>query len=97
MTKENRQAQLKFFKENNIDFRTIPMIVSHFISIGEQAAKSLTDKKIEQIYQQAVEEDKQRKGASLIAPEFQKYILTCCQKLAQLDRNLRLDIIKEAL
>ena len=97
MTKENRQAQLKFFKENNIDFRTIPMIVSHFISIGEQAAKSLTDKKIEQIYQQAVEEDKQREGASLIAPEFQKYILTCCQKLAQLDRNLRLDIIKEAL
>lgn len=97
MTKENRQAQLKFFKENDIDFRTIPMIVSHFISIGEQAAKSLTDKKIEQIYQQAVEEDKKRKGASLIAPEFQKYILACCQKLAQLDRNLRLDIIKEAL
>lgn len=97
MTKENRQAQLKFFKENNIDFRTIPMIVSHFISIGEQAAKGLTDEKIEQIYQQAVEEDKKRKGASLIAPEFQKYILTCCQKLAQLDRNLRLDIIKEAL
>ena len=97
MTKENKQAQLKFFKENNIDFRAIPMIGSHFISIGEQAAKSLTDKKIEQIYQQAVEEDKKRKGTSLIAPEFQKYILTCCQKLAQLDRNLRLDIIKEAL
>ena len=97
MTKENRQAQLKFFNENDIDFKTIPLIVSHFISIGEQAAKNLTDEKIERVYQQAVERDKELKGAAYITPEFEKYILTCCKKLAELDRNLRLDIIKEAL
>ena len=97
MTKENKKAQLEFFKENNINVRTIKLIVSHFISIGEQAAENLTDEKIEQIYQQSVEKDKKLKGASFITPEFQKYILTGCQKLAQLERNLRLDIIKEAL
>ena len=97
MTKENKKAQAKFFEENGLDFRSVPLVVSHFISIGEQAAKSLTDEKIEKIYQKAVEDDKKKNGARFITPEFEKFILTACKNLAHLERNLMLDIIKEAL
>jgi len=98
MKKELLKGCQNFIKENDIDTRTLGMIVHHYISIGEQAAENLTDERIEKIYQNAVEEEKKLKGTnkiSLITPEFQQYILKSCQALNKLPSNLRYEIIKE--
>ncbi len=98
MRKTLLEGYQKFIKENDIDTRTLCMIVHHYISIGEQAAGNLTDERIEKIYQNAIKEEKQLEGTnkiSMITPEFQRYILKSCQALNKLPSNLRYEIIKE--
>lgn len=98
MKQELLKGYQNFIKENDIDTRTLCMIVHHYISIGEQAAENLTDARIDKIYQSAVEEEKKLKGTnriSLITPEFQQYILKSCQALSKLPSDLRYEIIKE--
>ena len=98
MKKELVLAQENYYKECEIDPRTLPMIVRHYLSIGEQAAAGLTDDKIEKVYQQAVQKQKatESKGSvCLITPEFQKYILKACQQLNTLPDQAKYDIIKK--
>lgn len=98
MTKEELRQQAKYLEENDIDERTLPLIVHHYMSIGEQAASGLTDAQIEKVYQQAVTKDMENKlngSTSLITPEFQKYILKACQQLYLLPAKVRYNIIKK--
>jgi hypothetical protein len=100
MKKELLLTQQNYIKECEIDERTLPMIVHHYISIGEQTASKLTDERIEQVYNKCVADDQaaQARGAILaITPEFQKYILVACQKLAQLPAEARYNLIKKNL
>ena len=98
MTKEELRQQTKYLEENEIDERTLPLIVHHYVSIGEQAAANLTDEQIEKVYQKAAmeaeEADKQGR-TSLITPEFQRYILKACQQLYLLPPKVRNNIIKK--
>ena len=100
MRKQLLEAYQNYIKECEIDTRTLPMIVFHYISIGEQAAKHLTNEKIESVYNKSVEAQKEAESRGcvvLVTPEFQKYILCACQKLALLPDNVRYAIIKENL
>lgn len=86
-----------FYKKCEIDSRTIPMIVGHYLSIGEQAAKNLTDKRIKEVYDKAILEEQAAAAQgkiSIITPEFQKYILTACQQLYLLPKEVKYAIIK---
>ena len=89
----------KYLKECEIDSRTLPMIVHHYVSIGEQSAAALTTEKINKIYDKCVAEQQQiesQKGHyAVITPEFQKYILVACQKLYLLPNEVKYAIIKE--
>lgn len=98
MKKSLLPAYQAYIKECEIDSRTLPMIVHHYVSIGEQAAASLTDEKIESVYQKCVKEqaETETKGRiTIITPEFQKYILVACQKLYRLPNEVKYAIIKE--
>lgn len=99
MKKALLERQEQFYNDYNIDSRTLPMIVHHYISIGEQAAASLSDEKIEKVYQNAVKEQEaieaKKNSIYLITPEFQKYILKACQGLHKLPSDLRYAIIKK--
>lgn len=102
MTKKEILAAQQQYKEKcEIDERTLPMIIHHYLSIGEQAAKNLTDEKIERVYQNESEKQKEaeaKKGTiCLLTPEFQKYILFACQQLAKLEPDARYDLIKHNL
>ncbi len=101
MTKKQiLEAQQNYRKECEIDDRTLPMIVHHYISIGEQVALNLTDEKIEKVYQSELQkqQEAEKKGSIyMITPEFQKYILVACQKLAKLEPDVRYDLIKHSL
>lgn len=99
MKKELVLAQENYYKECEIDPRTLPMIVRHYLSIGEQAAANLTDEKIEKVYERAVKEQEEieaKKGSiCIITPEFQKYILKACQQLYKSPEQAKYDIIKK--
>lgn len=102
MTKKEILAAQQQYKEKcEIDERTLPMIVHHYLSIGEQVAENLTDEKIERVYQNELkrqEEAEAKKGTVyLLTPEFQKYILVACQQLAKLEPDARYDLIKKNL
>lgn len=76
----------------------IALIVSHFVSIGEQRAKALTNEQIKAVYEseKAKEQEAEKRGAIyLVAPEFSKAILEGCYMLAYNDH--RKDIIKAYL
>ena len=104
-TKALLEAQQAYYKDCEIDPRTLPMIVHHYVSIGEQAAANLTDAKIQSIYEKAKREEiaiesKQIPGKMSIravTPEFEQYILVACQKLYLLPSDVRYTIIKENL
>ena len=98
MTKEELKQQDKYLADNEIDERTLPLIVHHYVSIGEQAAGRLTDEQIEQVYQKAILENakaEEKGSTSLITPEFQRYILKACQQLHLLPTKVRYNIIKK--
>lgn len=100
MKKSTQQAIEKFYKDCEIDSRTLPMIVHHYLSIGEQAASTLTKARIEEVYLKAVEEEQAataRGAVYMITPEFQKYILTACQQLYLLPADVKYAIIKLGL
>ena len=100
MKKEIQEIINNYYKEQEIDPRTLPMIVAHYLSIGEQAASKLTDEKIQEVYKRAVEEEEQAAAhgsTTMITPEFQRYILKACQQLALLPREAKNAIIKAGL
>ena len=100
MKKEIQGIINNYYKEQEIDPRTLPMIVAHYLSIGEQAASKLTDEKIQEVYKRAVEEEEQAAAhgsTTMITPEFQRYILKACQQLALLPREAKNAIIKAGL
>ena len=100
MKKEIQGIINNYHKEQEIYPRTLPMIVAHYLSIGEQAASKLTDEKIQEVYKRAVEEEEQAAAhgsTTMITPEFQRYILKACQQLALLPREAKNAIIKAGL
>lgn len=100
MKKEFLELKQKYYQECNIDERTLPMVVHHYVSIGEQAAKMLTKSQIDKIYTKSKNEERiaeQNGQIQVITPDFQVYILTACKKLSELPPELRYDIIKKNL
>lgn len=96
--KEIIKAKLEFYKNNNIDTRTLPMIVNHFISIGCQRAEKINDREINKVYERLKAEEKEAKAnhkIMIMTPEFQVYLLQACHSLSQLDLSVRNAIIKE--
>ena len=100
MRKELIEIREQFYNDCEIDERTLGMIVHHYISLGEQAAANLTDEKIERVYQNAIQEEKEAEAkhqVTMITPDFQKYILKACQQLYKLPGEVKYDIIKRNL
>lgn len=89
-----------YYKDYNIDPRTISMIVEQYIYMGEKSVKLLTDElldaKLKEL-QKEEDEAKKHNSFSLITPEFNIYILRACQGLAKCDVKLRNRIIKKHL
>lgn len=100
MKKEVKKQVEKFCKDNGINFVTLPMIVSHYLSIGDQAASTLDAFRVEEIYKHEVakQEEAEKNGSvCLISPEFQKFLLESCYQLSQLTDEVKRAIIIEAL
>ena len=91
-------AKMKFYKDNDIDTRTLPMIVNHFISIGALRAAKITNEEVNRIYEELKAEEKEAEAnhkVMIMTPEFQTYLLQSCRSLSQLDSAVRNAIIKE--
>ena len=98
MTKKEQLVVDQYYKDYNIDLRTMGMIVHHYIDIGERAAANITQEQIDKIYQQELVKQKQAESEGkiyMITPEFTAYLLTACMGLANLAPTIRYKIIKE--
>lgn len=100
MKKEETQIVNKWKRENDVDDRTLPLVVHHYITIGERAVNNLTTSIILDIYDKEVEREKEaaKEGkVLLLSPDFQKYLLTACKALYDLGAPLRYKIIAGVL
>ena len=98
--KEIIKAKLDFCKNNNIDIRTLPLIVNHFISIGCQRAEKINDGEINKVYERLKAEEKEAEAnhkVMIMTPEFQIYLIQSCRALSKLSPTVRNAIIKENL
>ena len=100
MKKEIKKAVDTFYTETGIDSFYLKMVVSHYLSIGEQAAARLTPIRVEEICK--AEEEKQKEAESngkiyLVTPEFTNFLLTACYKLYLLPTEVKNALIVEAL
>ena len=100
MTKKEERVFQNWVNSYNIDYRTLPLIIHHYIEIGERAVSKITPKVIENYLhktQKEQEEAEERGSISLITPEFVQYLLSACMGLYQIDAKVRYKIIKENL
>lgn len=100
MKKEIKTKVEAFYKENGIDFVSLPIIVAHYISIGEQAASQLDPFRVEDVYRQEVakqQEAEEEGKICIITPEFTKFILTACYHLYLLPKDVKRAILIEGL
>ena len=100
MNKEEKKVVEEYYRDYNIDPRTISMIVHHYIDVGERTIKGLTQKDIDDIYQRELIKEKEceKKGTILlITPDFTAYLLTACRGLSLLPDPIRYKFIKENL
>lgn len=89
-----------YYQKYDIDLRTLPIIVKHYLSIGEQAASDLDENKISKLYEKAVKREKEAEAKGevlLVSPHFESYILTACMGLNKLPDEVKYHIIKENL
>ena len=99
-SKQEQREYHDFLDTYKIDYRTLPLIVHHYVAIGERQAQKLTHKQIEVIYEQKkVEEEECEKNGTvlIIGADFTKYLLEACIGLWELPEKLRYKIIKEYL
>ena len=88
----------KFYKECEIDPRTLPLIVNHFVSIGKQAAERLTSERILEIHAKTLAEEKEAEAQGkvrMITADFESYILNGCKGLAALSHEARCRVIRQ--
>lgn len=100
MNKEEKKIVETYYREYEIDLRTMPMIVHHYIDCGERQIAQLTREYIEKYYNALLKEEAEREKEgkiSLISPEFNKYLLTACMGLYKLEPTIRYKLIKEWL
>lgn len=77
-----------------------PVVASHFLSIGEQAAKTITDERIAQEIKKQKEEERKAEAVGMVclmSAEFVGEILKGCQVLANADSVARVLFIKKYL
>lgn len=100
-TSEIDRIRYKYYSENQIDARTLPLIVSHYIAIGANTWAKLTDEDIEAQYKRSKETDEALKKehklglVGLVTPEFSLYMNKACKALYLLPAEVRAKIIKE--
>lgn len=100
MKKIQKEQFEKWCRENNVDDRTLPLIISHYLSLGENTIGGVTPDDIQEMYERemAREKEAERRGKIyMIAPDFSKYLIECCVSLYKLDSVLRYKIISEVL
>ena len=100
MNKRESLVVNQYYKDYNIDSRTLGMIVQHYIDIGERSAAAITQEQVDRIYKQkkAEEEELEKKGQfPIMSAEFVAYLLTACIGLARMAPSIRYKLIKETL
>jgi len=100
MTKEEKKIVENYYRQYNIDLRTMGMIVYHYIDCGEREMSKLTIKTIDDATLQQYDEQKAAEAEGkicLITPEFVRYLLTACMGLYKLPDGIRYKLIKEWL
>lgn len=100
MKKEEKELFEKWCRENNVDDRTLPLIVNHYLHLGENIISGIDLDDIEVMYKKEVARQKEAESRGkiyLISPDFSKYLVECCVSLYKLDSGLRYKIIAEVL
>lgn len=100
MTKQERKVVDQYMRDYNIDYRTIGMIVHHYIDVGERTIKALTPSDIQEVYERKIKEEKEAEAKGrilLITADFTKYLLEACVGLSKLPVRIRYKFIKEYL
>ena len=99
-SKQEQRDFHDFLDNYKIDYRTLPLIVHHYVGIGERQVEVTTQEVIDNTYQAELEREREaeeRGTVLIITPEFTKYILEACVGLWRLPEKLRYKIIKEYL
>ena len=101
MKKDVKSKIQDFMLANNIDWRTVCIIVHHYLYLGEQVVESLTEEDVQEEYNKQVkyqqEVEKDGKTICMITPDFVKYLLDSCRAMYQLEPEIRYEFIKEYL
>ena len=100
MTKKEQRVFDNWVKSCNIDYRTLPLIIHHYLDIGERAASKITPQVVEDYRYKSFKEQEEaeaRGSISLMTPDFVQYILTACMELYQIDAKVRYKIISTYL
>lgn len=77
-----------------------PVVASHYLSIGDKAAQTITAERIAQEVRKQQEEERKAEAAGMVclmSAEFVGEILTGCQVLASVDNATRAAFIKKYL
>ena len=82
-----QQEVIDFKRANG---RVLPLIVAHFIKIGQQRAATITDEEIQQIKEKVEQEEKTAETngkIQIITADFQCFLLKACRELALLSNR----------
>lgn len=82
------QKEVLLFKQKHSV--NLPLIVHHFLKLGEHRCLRITEKEIEEVRKKTEHDEaaaKKRGAILLLTPEFQCYIVKACKDLAQLTSN----------
>ncbi|MBQ0142026.1 MAG: hypothetical protein KBT06_04380 [Prevotellaceae bacterium] len=102
MTKKEKEMieEQKTNFELKYSSEMIGLIVAQYIYLGEQIIAQITDDLLKQKLKELKKQEKEAKKHNqymIIEPQMQIDIVKGCIELYHLDRNARLDIIKETL